>query len=71
MIPGHETSAITLTWAVHVLSNHPDIQTRLRNEIMTLPSCVDPDYTQLEGLRYLNNFCREVLRVYAPGNYCS
>ncbi|CZS91639.1 hypothetical protein WAI453_011830 [Rhynchosporium graminicola] len=64
MSAGHETSATTLTWAVHVLSTHADIQTRLRDEIMTLPS--DPDYTQLEGLRYLNNFCREVLRVYAP-----
>ncbi|KAF2247316.1 cytochrome P450 [Trematosphaeria pertusa] len=38
----------------------------LRNEIMTLPRHGDPDYTQIEGLRYLNNFCREVLRVYAP-----
>jgi pyoverdine/dityrosine biosynthesis protein Dit1 len=34
---------------------------------MTLARCDDPDYTQLEGLSYLNNFCREVLRVYAPG----
>ncbi|KAH4004636.1 hypothetical protein HBH98_034170 [Parastagonospora nodorum] len=66
MSAGHETSATTLTWAVHVLSTRPDIQTRLRNEIMTLPSCGEPDYTQLEGLRYLHNFCREVLRVYAP-----
>jgi hypothetical protein len=43
---------------------------------MTLPRCGDPDYTQVEGLRYLNNFCREVLRVYAPGTttgfpYCT
>ncbi|KAL2061357.1 hypothetical protein VTL71DRAFT_7630 [Oculimacula yallundae] len=65
MSAGHETSATTLTWAVHILSLNLDIQTRLRNEIMTLPSS-DPDYAQVEGLRYLNNFCREVLRVYAP-----
>ncbi|KAF2680332.1 cytochrome P450 [Lentithecium fluviatile CBS 122367] len=43
-----------------------DLLGYLRNEIMTLPTHGDPDYTQIEGLRYLNNFCREVLRVYAP-----
>ena len=67
MSAGHETSATTLTWAVHVLSTHPAIQKRLRDEIMTLPAGADPDFAEIEGLRYLNNFCREVLRVYAPG----
>lgn len=36
-------------------------------EVQSLPEGIDPDYAQVEGLRYLNNFCREVLRVYAPG----
>ena len=67
MSAGHETSATTLTWAVHVLANRPDVDQRLRREISHLPPG-DPDYAGIESLRYLHNFCREVLRVYAPGN---
>ena len=67
MSAGHETSATTLTWAVHVLATRPDIQKKLRDEVMTILTSADPDFAEIEGLRYLNNFCREVLRVYAPG----
>lgn len=71
MSAGHETSATTLTWAVHVLSIRQDVYARLRSEIMTLPVDSDPDYLAIESLRYLNNFCREILRVYAPGTITS
>lgn len=33
MIAGQETTASTLTWAFYELSRHPDVQTRVREEI--------------------------------------
>ena len=68
---GHETTATATQWAMVVLSQHPDIQTRLREEIRSaLPS---PDETDtavssemLDRLPYLHAFCQEVLRFWAP-----
>ncbi len=54
---------------MHVLSTHPQVQKRLRTEILDLPEDSDLDYTKIDNLSYLNNFCREILRVYAPGTY--
>lgn len=67
---GHETTATSMTWAAYLLSKHPDVQKRLREEIRAnLPS---PDSTaqitstDIDRLPYLNAVCNEVLRFYAP-----
>ncbi|KAI1871850.1 hypothetical protein JX265_005836 [Neoarthrinium moseri] len=66
-VAGHETSALMLTWALYALSTDPAIQSRLRVEIMELlEKSPKPEYDDLAGLALLNNFCREVLRVYSP-----
>ncbi|KAI1503986.1 cytochrome P450 3A5 [Biscogniauxia marginata] len=67
---GHETTAGTLTWATYVLATRPDIQDKLRSEIKTLTEGT-PDYASIERLHYLNNFFREVTRLYstAPFTY--
>jgi cytochrome P450 len=65
---GHETTASSLQWATHALTIFPDMQDRLRAEILgMLDETPEPGYTEIESLRYLNNFCREVLRAYCPG----
>ncbi|KAK2765048.1 hypothetical protein FQN54_008747 [Arachnomyces sp. PD_36] len=61
---GHETTAMATTWSAYVLATRPDIQDRLRSEISTLSHQFD--YNEIESLPYLNNFCREILRVYNP-----
>lgn len=65
MAAGHDTSANMLSWSLYVLATHPDIQTRLREEVNTLPA--SPNYAQLDRLPYLENFSKEVLRMYCPG----
>ena len=30
---GHDTTAASLQWTVHLLGHHPDIQTRLQEEV--------------------------------------
>jgi cytochrome P450 len=67
---GHETTSSALQWSVYALCKHPDIQTRLRQEIRSnLPSTSsnDPEPVTAEAvdsLAYLHAFCNEVLRFH-------
>ncbi|KAK9418467.1 hypothetical protein SUNI508_07955 [Seiridium unicorne] len=67
---GHETTASAMTWAVYMLSKHPNVQKRLRQEIReNLPSpdsSEDVTSLQVDHLPYLNAVCNEVLRYYSP-----
>ncbi|KAM0326282.1 hypothetical protein ACHAQA_006880 [Verticillium albo-atrum] len=67
---GHETVGTALMWASHVLSTRSDVQTRLFDEVQDLysgkPEDWAPQYSEIESLHYLNNFVRELLRVYSP-----
>lgn len=57
-----------MTWALNALTANPGIQERLRKEIEnTGPPSQKPTYEEIESMRYLNNFIREVLRFYPPG----
>ncbi|KAI1113714.1 cytochrome P450 3A5 [Nemania sp. NC0429] len=64
---GHESTANTIAWALYVLSTRHEIQDLLRAEIVAfLKSDPTPTYEEITGLPYLNNFVREVLRLYSP-----
>ncbi|KAI0536583.1 cytochrome P450 3A5 [Xylaria digitata] len=64
---GHESTANSLSWALYVLSTRHEIQDQLRAEVQELLKCsAKPTYDEINGLLYLHNFVREVLRVYTP-----
>jgi cytochrome P450 len=68
---GHETTASAMTWAIYMLCLHQDVQSRLRDEVRShLPSLSDDaaevTSQMIDHLPYLNAFCNEVLRYYAP-----
>ncbi|KAH8899756.1 cytochrome P450 3A5 [Thozetella sp. PMI_491] len=64
---GHETTAGAMTWASFLLATHPDVQEKLQAEITGfVQNYASWDYQAIESLHYLNNFCKEVLRVYCP-----
>jgi len=67
---GHETTATAMTWAIYLLCLHPEVQTRLRQEIREkLPSIeedVSVDSQQIDHMPYLSAVCNEVLRCYPP-----
>ncbi|KAI9056783.1 cytochrome P450 [Trametes sanguinea] len=60
---GHETSAITIAWFIYCLACDQSIQDRLRNEVFSMGTD-NPTYEQLSAMRYLDNVCREVVRLY-------
>ena len=63
---GHETTSAGTTWAMHILSTHPDVQQKLRKELLDSGITQDPTFEKIESLHYLNNFVKEILRFYPP-----
>jgi cytochrome P450 len=65
---GHETTATAFTWAVYLLCQYPDIQTRLRKEVRSHIDQLNDvvDNKKIDGIPYLHAVCQEILRIYAP-----
>jgi cytochrome P450 len=68
LLAGHETTAVSMIWATYGLSQHPDIQKRLRAEVRAkLPSPVgasDVTSVDIDKVPYLIAVCNEILRFY-------
>ncbi|KAI6154234.1 cytochrome P450 [Pisolithus tinctorius] len=63
LIVGYETMSITLTWALLELAGNPDIQNKLRQELVMFGE--EPTYDQLQSsLPYLDAVLHETLRVH-------
>ncbi|KXS95116.1 hypothetical protein AC578_2891 [Pseudocercospora eumusae] len=66
-----ETTAGSIVWSIHLLSRHPDMQSRLRQEIHThIPSikCLTNDNnipSTLERMPYLDAIIKETLRFHS------
>ncbi|KAG8218219.1 cytochrome P450 [Butyriboletus roseoflavus] len=67
MIAGRDTTAATLTFAIYMLSQHPDVLTRLREEIVAKVGVSSrPTRDDMRDMKYLRAFINEVLRLYPP-----
>jgi cytochrome P450 len=65
---GHETTAATMAWAFYLLSQHPEIEERLREEVQTVLNGRLPTFADLPKLVYMQQVINEVLRLY-PAAY--
>lgn len=63
---GHETTAVTLTWTLLLLSRHPEVAARVQQEISQVLGDRLPAYEDVRSLRYLNWVVQEALRLYPP-----
>ncbi|OQV00112.1 hypothetical protein CLAIMM_05650 [Cladophialophora immunda] len=66
MSAGHETTAGALTWTLYALTLHPEVQDRLRAEVLSTVTSASPSYEELDGMHFMNNVMKEVLRYYPP-----
>lgn len=66
LVTGHESTANAAMWIFYILSRHPEIERRIRNEIAAVCGDETPDDAQLRNLNYLRMVIDEVLRVYPP-----
>lgn len=53
------------TWGLFELATNPEVQTRLRNELLAVDND-NPSMDELNALPYLDCFVRETLRAHAP-----
>ncbi|KAK7028306.1 cytochrome P450 [Favolaschia claudopus] len=65
LVAGHETTSTATTWALFALAQDLRVQTRLREELLTV-STDNPTMDELNELSYLDCVVRETLRVHSP-----
>ncbi len=65
-IAGHETTANALTFTLHLLGNHQDVQQKIFDEIVQIESETDDIVEQLQKMTYTNAVLNESMRLYPP-----
>ena len=64
LVAGHETTSTETMWALFSLSQEPEMQQKLRDELLSVPS-ETLDMDELNALPYLDAVVRETLRLHA------
>ncbi|CAG8832474.1 16217_t:CDS:2, partial [Cetraspora pellucida] len=56
LMAGHDTATVVLSWALYLLAKNPDIQDRLRKEMLDIFPDRDyhPTFDQIEQLKFLD-----------------
>ncbi|KIJ62084.1 hypothetical protein HYDPIDRAFT_114926 [Hydnomerulius pinastri MD-312] len=65
LVAGHETTSTSTTWALYALTQAPEVQAKLREELLSVDTDT-PSMEDLMALPYLDAVVRETLRVHAP-----
>jgi cytochrome P450 len=63
---GHETTALTLAFAMYLIANTPDVQDRLFREVQDVCGQKPIDAAMLEDLVYHEQVIKEAMRLYPP-----
>lgn len=66
LIAGHETTALSLTYTLALLSWHPGARRRVREEAEAVLGEEPPGHADLADLEYTERVYREALRLYPP-----
>jgi cytochrome P450 len=65
IVAGHETTASTLNWTWYLISQHPEVEEELSNELNTLTSSCEFD--DLPRFLYTRQIIEEAMRLYPAG----
>ena len=64
---GHETTAVSMAWTIHLLTQHPDVLSKLQTEVhAVLGDEQIPPPEAFRNLPYTNQVVQESLRLYPP-----
>uniref|UniRef100_A0A914DT57 Cytochrome P450 n=1 Tax=Acrobeloides nanus TaxID=290746 RepID=A0A914DT57_9BILA len=67
LVAGYETTAFTLQMVIYVISKIPEIQEKMRDEVMeVIGDKTEIDYDDITKLKYINQVVQETLRMYPP-----
>ncbi|MFG3496515.1 cytochrome P450 [Streptomyces sp. NPDC047928] len=67
LLAGHETTATSLAFALHLLARHPEQQDRARDEVGRVLAGRTPEASDLDKLPYLGQVLKESMRLYPAG----
>ncbi len=65
-VAGHETTGLTLTYAMHLLVRHPQVLARALEEIDQVLGDRDAGFEDVRALTFIDAVAKEVLRMYPP-----
>lgn len=65
-LAGHETTANALTWTWYLLSQHPEIEARLHEELDAVLEGRLPEFNDVAHLRYTEMVLAESMRLFPP-----
>lgn len=65
-LAGHETTANALAWTFYLLSQHPQVEARVRQELETVVGGREPTPQDLPRLEYMRRVLDETMRLYPP-----
>ncbi len=63
---GHETTALSLVWSFYLLAQHPEVRTRLQNELRTVFGDREMNAEELGKVPLLDWVLNESMRLYPP-----
>ncbi len=65
-LAGHETTANLMAWTFYLLSKHPEVARRVREEAVRVLGSRDPALEDVKQLEYARMVLEESLRLYPP-----
>lgn len=68
LLAGYDTTSTALTFALHLLGRHPEVQDRARDEVRSVLGDRDPTAADVGALTYVRQVLDEAMRLY-PSAY--
>jgi cytochrome P450 len=65
-LAGHETTALTLSWAWHLLAENPAAESKFHKEIDEVLGGRPPTVADMSSLKYIDMIAKESMRLYPP-----
>lgn len=66
LLAGHETSALSITYALHALAHHPEVADDVSRELWQTLGGRTPSFEDLKSLPYTMAVVKESMRLYPP-----
>jgi cytochrome P450 len=66
LLAGHETTSLALSWTYYVLSQHPEVEQRIADEVDRVIGAERPAFAHCEQLTSTRQVIQESLRLYPP-----
>jgi cytochrome P450 len=66
LLAGHETTALALSWTWYLLSQHPEVEAKLLEELQEVLGDRTPTIDDLPRLTYAEMLVKESMRLYPP-----